>query len=173
MKGMFLKHLQSLLLPVTVLLVIPGIIIYFTRDLTSFWGLHSFNCFIQLTIGITQILTGLFLLAMTIRMFIQIGKGTLAPWNPTRKLVVSGIYRYTRNPMITGVLFVLLGESILLGSFIIFLWFIIFFVVNTVYFLLFEEPGLEKRFGNEYLEYKKNVPRWIPGFTPWERESER
>jgi protein-S-isoprenylcysteine O-methyltransferase Ste14 len=43
----------------------------------------------------------------------------------------------------------------------------LFFAINHVYFILSEEPGLEKRFGQEYLEYKKNVPRWIPRLKPW------
>jgi protein-S-isoprenylcysteine O-methyltransferase Ste14 len=48
-------------------------------------------------------------------------------------------------------------------------WFLLAFGVNHVYFITSEEPGLYKRFGDEYLEYKKNVPRWIPRLTPWSR----
>jgi protein-S-isoprenylcysteine O-methyltransferase Ste14 len=100
-------------------------------------------------------------------MFIRFGRGTIAPWNPTRKLVVSGLYLHVRNPMIIGVLTALLGESLIFHSVQIFTWLIAFFIINNIYFVLSEEPGLTKRFGEEYLEYKRNVPRWIPRLRPW------
>jgi protein-S-isoprenylcysteine O-methyltransferase Ste14 len=111
-------------------------------------------------------------MAITIKMFSKIGKGTLAPWAPTQKLVVMGIYQRTRNPMITGVLIVLLGESIVLSSTAIFLWFLIAAVVNHFYFIRFEEPGLLERFGDAYQVYKDNVPRWIPRRSPWKSDQE-
>jgi protein-S-isoprenylcysteine O-methyltransferase Ste14 len=69
--------------------------------------------------------------------------------------------------MISGVLMTLLGESVVFGSIGIFIWFLLFFIVNHIYFIYSEEPGLERRFGQEYLVYKKNVPRWIPRLKPW------
>ena len=114
---------------------------------------------------------GLYYLFMTIWLFINIGKGTLAPWSPTKKLVVIGPYRHVRNPMIASVIIILLGQSIAFGSAWIFVWFLLFFGTNHIYFVNFEEPGLEKRFGGEYLTYKKNVPRWIPRLRPWTGEN--
>jgi protein-S-isoprenylcysteine O-methyltransferase Ste14 len=104
----------------------------------------------------------------TIRLFVTVGKGTLAPWNPTQRLVVQGIYRHVRNPMISGVFFVLLGEAVLAASLPLFYWLVVFIIGNAVYIPLAEEPGLVKRFGDEYLTYKQNVPRWIPRLTPWD-----
>ncbi len=92
----------------------------------------------------------------------NIGDGTLAPWSPTKKLVTTGLYAYVRNPMILGVITVLAGESISVLSFKIFLWLCIFFIVNNLFFVIYEEPNLEKRFGDHYREYKNKVPRWIP-----------
>ena len=92
----------------------------------------------------------------------MVGKGTLAPWNPTQTLVVQGGYRHIRNPMISGVMFILLGESVVAASVPLLIWFAIFVAVNVVYILMMEEPGLMKRFGEEYLAYKRNVPRWGP-----------
>jgi protein-S-isoprenylcysteine O-methyltransferase Ste14 len=103
----------------------------------------------------------------TISLFATVGEGTLAPWDPTQKLVVRGIYRYVRNPMIIGVLSVLLGEAVFLGSLPVLVWFLIFFAVNATYIPLLEERGLAGRFGDDYLVYKRNVPRWIPRLTPW------
>lgn len=71
--------------------------------------------------------------------------------------------------MITGVFFILIGESLIFHSTSILIWAGIFFLINTTYFLLFEEPGLHDRFGEEYLEYKRNVPRWIPRIKPYEQ----
>lgn len=96
-----------------------------------------------------------------------LGRGTLAPWDPTNKLVVEGVYAYVRNPMISGVSFVVLGESVLLGSLWVFVWFVIVIIVNTIYFKLSEEPGLVKRFGKDYQEYRSNVPMWVPRLKAW------
>ena len=111
--------------------------------------------------------TGFALWAWTARLFARIGQGTLAAWDPTRHLVVAGPYRYVRNPMITAVLGVLLGEAALFGSLALLAWAAAFLAINYVYFLAYEEPGLERRFGEEYLSYKLNVPRWIPRRTAW------
>ncbi len=115
-----------------------------------------------LPVGGAFILIGLYLWLVTVKLFSEIGRGTLAPWNPTRRLVVAGIYRNVRNPMITGVASIILGEAVIFGSGALLLWLLFFVVGNHFYFIFSEEPGLEKRFGEEYLEYKRNVPRWIP-----------
>jgi protein-S-isoprenylcysteine O-methyltransferase Ste14 len=110
----------------------------------------------------------LVLMVATIRLFVTVGKGTLAPWNPTQRLVVRGVYRHVRNPMIAGVFLVLLGEAVLAASLPLLGWFAAFVVVNVLYIPLAEEPGLAKRFSDEYQTYKRNVPRWIPRLRPWE-----
>jgi protein-S-isoprenylcysteine O-methyltransferase Ste14 len=79
-----------------------------------------------------------------------------------------GFVGYTRNPMITGVLTVLFGESVLTGSWSILFWTAFFFTMNHVYFIISEEPGLIKRFAKSYKQYKQHVPRWIPRLTPWQ-----
>jgi protein-S-isoprenylcysteine O-methyltransferase Ste14 len=155
-----LKHLLSLILPVTALVIVPILI---ESNLT----LVVDGCF---AIGLILVIAGMTLLSVTIGMFTRIGRGTLAPWSPPEKLVVSGIYSYVRNPMITGVMIVLLGESLAFHSQNIFIWLIIFFVINNVYFIFSEEPALAARFGDEYLKYKRNVPRWLPRITPWRPE---
>ena len=118
--------------------------------------------------GGVLICLGLVLMVATIRLFVTVGKGTLAPWNPTQRLVVQGIYRHVRNPMISGVSFILLGEALLAASLPLLCWFMFALIVNAVYIPLIEEPGLVKRFGDQYLAYKRNVPRWIPRLTAWE-----
>jgi len=122
---------------------------------------------VLLIAGLLLATCGLLLFLYTVFLFRKAGKGTLAPWAPTQKLVISGPYNYCRNPMISGVLFILTGEALVLNSPGILIWAGIFFLVNTVYFIGMEEPGLEKRFGEAYRQYKKNVPRWIPRLTPY------
>jgi protein-S-isoprenylcysteine O-methyltransferase Ste14 len=76
--------------------------------------------------------------------------------------VIRGPYRFVRNPMIGGVLLVLLGEAALFGSPAILIWLAAVIAVNTVYIPLVEEPGLRRRFGEEYDSYCRAVPRWLP-----------
>lgn len=107
-------------------------------------------------------------MTLTISIFATIGEGTLAPWDPPKRLVVRGVYRHVRNPMISGVLFVLLGEAILFGSMPVFVWFGVFALINAIYIPFVEERALENRFGDDYRLYKQNVPRWIPRLEAWD-----
>jgi protein-S-isoprenylcysteine O-methyltransferase Ste14 len=160
------NQVKSFILPVVVLIIIPGAILWATGFRIG-WGLGLPWDMVIVPAGALLMGAGLYYLSVTIWLFNNIGRGTLAPWSPTRKLVVLGPYRYVRNPMISGVLMTLLGESVVFGSIGIFIWFLLFFIINHIYFIYSEEPGLERRFGQEYLEYKKNVPRWVPRLRPW------
>jgi protein-S-isoprenylcysteine O-methyltransferase Ste14 len=157
-----MKHLLRqwfpFILPVTVLILIPFLI---EHD-------HSVKNIYALMGGGLLMLGGLLVMALTISAFIRIGKGTLAPWSPTKKLVTTGLYAHARNPMISGVLAVLIGESLAFLSLSILLWAIAFYIITTIYFLIYEEPNLENRYGDEYRHYKSNVPRWIPRLSPYQ-----
>jgi len=163
------KHLRAiLLLPGMVLVVIPSTLLWL-GGLDSFHVWQSFPASrLSLPIvGVICICLGLLLMVATLRPFVTVGKGTLAPWEPTHKLVVQGVYRHVRNPMISGVILVLLGEAVLTASLPLFCWFLVAALINAAYIPLSEEPGLVKRFGEDYLAYKRNVPRWVPRWTPW------
>jgi protein-S-isoprenylcysteine O-methyltransferase Ste14 len=150
-----------IILPVNVLVFIPAILLYCVGYR---WTL---NHPALLVLGVIFLLFGLSLAGWTMRLFAVIGKGTAAPWNPPKKLVVSGPYCHVRNPMITSVLTMLLAEALLLNTWWCGGLFVLFWLGNMIYFPFFEEKDLEKRFGESYLEYKRNVPRWIPRLTPW------
>lgn len=162
----FLRHLRAiLLLPVMVTLVIPGLLFFLMRRPDRFlWPPLR-----PLPLGLGLILAGLglTLVVATNILFIKVGRGTLAPWDPTQKLVVQGVYRHVRNPMISGVGFILLGEVIASGFSPLLGWFLGFVLVNLIYMPWLEEPGLEHRFGESYRLYKRHVPRWIPRLRPW------
>jgi protein-S-isoprenylcysteine O-methyltransferase Ste14 len=117
--------------------------------------------------GLGLLLIGLWLFVSSLRRFAGDGNGTLAPWDPPRHLVIRGPYRYVRNPMISGVLFVLFGEALMLLSGPHVQWALIFLVVNFIYIPLFEEQQLKKRFGEAYIEYCRHVPRLVPRLRPW------
>ncbi len=156
-----LKQLVSFILPITVLILVP---LYIEKDI-------SIKNVPTLLLGLLIMIIGLYAMIKSISAFIKIGKGTLAPWSPTKKLVIAGMYRYVRNPMIMGVLTVLIGESIAIMSMQILIWAGIFFLINTTYFVLYEEPDLERKFGDQYREYKRNVRRWVPRWKPFNSNS--
>lgn len=155
-----IKHLRDvILLPFMVTVVIPYLIYNENQVLPDNTGTKI--------LGLLFLSAGLILFFYTVFLFRVYGKGTLAPWTPTQTLIIRGPYKYCRNPMITGVFFILIGESFLLRSANMLIWTFAFFLINTFYFILKEEPDLYKRFGEEYKKYKKNVPRWIPRVRPY------
>jgi protein-S-isoprenylcysteine O-methyltransferase Ste14 len=92
------------------------------------------------------------------------GCGTPAPIAPTKKLVVEGLHRYVRNPMYIGVATIVLGQAVLFQSWHVLEYLAIVLVIVQFFVLFYEEPTLARQFGQEYEEYKKRVPRWIPRF---------
>lgn len=157
------KHLRAiLLLPGLATVIIPGLVIYRTRQVKIGWSLPFPWLLLPPLVGILFTGLGLLLLVKTIGLFMTVGRGTLAPWQPPQRLVVRGIYRQARNPMISGVFSVLLGEAIFLGSWPLAWWALLFALANSLYIPLLEEPGLARRFGKDYMRYKQQTPRWIP-----------
>jgi protein-S-isoprenylcysteine O-methyltransferase Ste14 len=161
----------SLLLPGAVLLVMPGLILLASGWPRSAWDLGSRLNGLLSAAGLALVGGGLTLMSATIRLFHDRGEGTLAPWDPPLHLVVRGIYRHVRNPMHTGLFGVLFGEGILLRSAGVLVLAAVVVWVHLLYIPLFEERGLEQRFGEAYRDYKRHVPRWIPKLRPWEPEA--
>lgn len=118
-------------------------------------------------VGALLVSLGLLLVTWTLRLFVMVGRGTLAPWDETTRLVVRGPYRHVRNPMITGVGTILAGEALFFRSWAIGICLAVFAGVNAIYMPLSEEPGLRRRFGSDYDEYRANVPRWLPRLRAW------
>ncbi len=95
--------------------------------------------------------------------FFATGRGTLAPIDPPRVLVVRGLYRFTRNPMYNGVLAVIAGEAWFFGSLSLLKYALLMLVMFHLFVVLYEEPALTSQFGESYRAYRQAVPRW--GFT--------
>jgi protein-S-isoprenylcysteine O-methyltransferase Ste14 len=161
-----------IVLPGTVLVFIPAAILLATRDSRFALELAS-PAEIWFWLALLAAIIGLALSGWAAALFVKSGQGTPAPWDPPKRLVIQGPYRHVRNPMITGALLMLLAESILFQSLPIATWMTVFFIGNAIYFPLIEEKGLEKKFGDEYRNYKANVPRWIPRTRPWKGKDER
>jgi protein-S-isoprenylcysteine O-methyltransferase Ste14 len=141
------------LLPGTVAVVIPALIVWLGGA-----NIEPATA----VLGAVLAGAGVALVVWTVSLFVRVGGGTLAPWDPASHLVIRGPYRYVRNPMITGVATILAGEALFFRSWGIAIALAAFLAVNAIYFPLVEEPGLRRRFGTEYDEYSARVPRWLP-----------
>ena len=121
----------------------------------------------QMLLAAVLILAGVSPAFESIRRFVVVGRGTLVPTAPTEHLVVSGFYRRVRNPMYVGILIALAGEAILferraMVAYLAIVWLLVHLIV-----CFYEEPTLTRRYGDGYLRFKQNVPRWLPRLTPW------
>jgi len=112
--------------------VIPAAILS-SSHANAGWDLPSFLQVVRFMLGGALLAAGLALFISTVALFAGTGRGTLAPWDQTQRLVVRGPYRHVRNPMISGVIFVLLAEATLFGSVSIFAWALLFALINIVY----------------------------------------
>lgn len=161
-----LRHLAAIvILPVTVLVIVP---VWIARgsDVGVALAPNVSGLLIQV-IGIAALSIGLLLFVVSLSRFATEGKGTLAPWDPPRRLVITGPYRFVRNPMISGVMFILVGEACVLLSRPHAEWALIFCVTTLLYIPIFEEPALAARFGPSYRQYASHVPRFVPRLRPW------
>ena len=157
-----------LILPGNVLITIPFLIFMFSRNSSSYY-LVGFDNFLFYA-AMFFLTLGLLLSIWSVRTFYtRGGEGTPGPWRPISNLIISGPYRYVRNPMILGVVSLLLFESTLFNSMPFLLWAFVFFVGNIIYFKTFEERELIKRFGTDYENYKNEVPMLFPKFTPYDK----
>ena len=164
---MLLRHLLSIaLLPFTVAVLVP---VWIARQsaIVPALGASAGEIALQL-LGTALLGIGLWLFAASLRRFVTEGEGTLAPWDPPRRLVLRGPYRFVRNPMISGLIFVLFSEALILLSRPHAEWATTFLVINLIYIPLLEEPMMAARFGDDYTEYCRHVRRIVPRLRPWQ-----
>ena len=149
-----------LIFPINVMGVIPTFLVWCSWPGGVLEGFpYSFSN-VRSLVAMLLIAVGAGLCWKTVSLFIEYGEGTPAPFDPPRKLVIRGPYIYMRNPMMVAVCLVLSGEALLFASVPLGLWFLFFFGLCLILIPLWEEPDLEKRFGESYREYKQKVPRW-------------
>ncbi|MBI4544289.1 MAG: isoprenylcysteine carboxylmethyltransferase family protein [Gemmatimonadetes bacterium] len=112
--------------------------------------------------GLGMLAAGAALVLTCIFSFAFIGRGTPAPFDAPRRLVVWGPYRWVRNPMYAGVVLALLGATLFLQSPGLLAFTVAFWVIVHLFVLVYEEPTLGRLFGEEYEKYRQQVPRWVP-----------
>lgn len=117
--------------------------------------------------GVVLILAGLPVLLDSFARFALEGLGTPAPVFPTSHLVVTGWYRYVRNPMYVAVVSIIVGQALLFGNVRVLEYGAAAWLVAHLFVLAYEEPKMRSTFAEEYKQFCANVPRWIPRLTPW------
>lgn len=111
--------------------------------------------------GALIFLIGFVIMLICIINFAVQGRGTLSPADPTKKLVATGLYKFSRNPMYVGVTLILIGEAIFFQSVELWRYSLLIFIAFNLFIIFFEEPRLKKDFGEEYSRYCKKVRRWV------------
>lgn len=144
-------------------ILVPGVVAGYVP--WRFFGLQAIQ-FDSLNplhlIAVATIVVGAVLLAICIVDFARYGRGTLAPVDAPRQLVVQGLYRYVRNPMYLSVTAILFGELLLTGTSALRVYWMIWFAAVNLVVIGYEEPTLRNRFGAAYDSYAHEVGRWLP-----------
>lgn len=151
------------------LVIAPGIVAGYVPWLICKWhvGAPLLGTTSLRVVGVLLVAAGLPVLLDSFARFALQGLGTPAPIFPTRHLVVSGLFRYVRNPMYVAVVSLILGQGLLFGSIRVLEYGIAVWVGFFLFVVIYEEPTLRKSYGREYEEFCANVPRWIPRLRPW------
>ncbi|MGH7196303.1 MAG: methyltransferase family protein [Candidatus Saccharimonadales bacterium] len=172
------KQRRALLLPIMVAGVVPPLLAWGSMLTAGWWGwLWGTTGLVWVVLSIVTVasfIMGIFLLITTIASFTRRGE-SLGPWDAITEFVCEGLYRYSRNPMITGVALILLGWILWTGSLWVVFELIAFIIFQLWLILTQEEPELREKFPDRYTLYLQNVPRfwfrlhaWIP---PWEQNN--
>jgi len=151
------------------LLLAPGMVAGVIPWWIAQWRLHPALLGVPALriVGVLLIAAGTPVVLDSFVRFAVQGLGTPAPVFPTRHMVVTGLYRYVRNPMYVGVFTVICGQGLLLGDVRVFAYAAFVWGLFYLFVLGYEEPKLRRSFGDEYGEYSVNVPGWLPRRKPW------
>lgn len=163
------ERLKAVIGSIVFLFVAPGIVAGLIP-----WGISGWRLDLPLLgfepfrwLGVLFLLLGGVLLLETFSRFALQGLGTPAPIAPTKTLVVTGSYRFVRNPMYVAVVSLILGQGLLFGSVAVLVYGLIVWGTVHAFVLVYEEPTLSGNYGEQYERYRANVRRWIPRLTPW------
>jgi protein-S-isoprenylcysteine O-methyltransferase Ste14 len=144
--------------------VAPGTVVGLIPWLITHWEVHAPAW--RIAIGAVLIVAGLIAPVHAFTQFARAG-GTPMPLAPTERLVVTGFNRYVRNPMYVGLLTAILGQALLFGSWWLVLYAAAGWMITAAFVHWYEEPTLVRQYGEQYQNYRRNVPAWIPRLRPW------
>jgi protein-S-isoprenylcysteine O-methyltransferase Ste14 len=151
------------------LVVAPGTLAVYVPWMLDRWQmappLLGFSPFRWL--GVLLIALGLPVLLDSFARFAWQGLGTPAPVAPPKHLVVTGLYRYVRNPMYVAVTSLILGQGLFFGNTTVLAYGLTVWLGFHIFVLAYEEPTLRDKFGDEYKQFCANVRRWLPRIKPW------
>lgn len=157
---MNLLVLRNLLFTILQPGMVAGVVPYWLAN-TQFQNVLRSAFRLPQYIGIVVFTLGLIILFHCIFRFIVEGKGTISPADPTKHLVIKGLYKFSRNPMYVGVMMILIGETIFCSSPSLLIYSILILTAFNLFITYREEPRLKKDFGEEYDTYKRKVRRWL------------
>ena len=147
------------------LVAVPGVVAGLIPWLLTSWRMDDAPLAIRIAGGALVVVGVAFLLHAFARFVIE-GIGTPAPVAPTERLVVGGIYRHVRNPMYLAVGATIVGQALLLGQWGLIAYAVLFFAIVATFVVTYEEPTLERKFGADYVAYRRAVPGWLPRLRP-------
>jgi protein-S-isoprenylcysteine O-methyltransferase Ste14 len=153
----------TLIVPGTVLALLPAALL--AIGLGPFFDLGPARW-----VGLLPLVLGLAVILTCFAAFVRRGRGTPAPYDPPRDLVIAGLYRYVRNPQYLGVVLVTVGEGLLTGAAVLFGYAALLAVAYHLFVKYYEELTLSRLFGEAYVRYREAVPRWLPR---WPRRTRR
>ena len=133
----------------------------------SGWIVRALQAWPIQVAGAMLVVAGIIVLLDSFVRFAVEGLGTPAPAMPTRKLIVSGLYRHVRNPMYVAVVGLILGQALLWADASVLIYGACMWICFHLFVTLYEEPTLRRAFSQEYSAFQMNVPRWIPRLSPW------
>lgn len=171
MRSISSETLSSLISTLAFLfLIVPIFYIWIPYEIISSRFVFSLSMGKFRYIGIIFIISGIFIAISCSINFVLKGKGSPIPFSETEKLIVSGFYRFVRNPLYIAAVFVFSGEGLLFESIGIFIYCVLMFAVFNIQVIM-EETFLKERFGESYKQYCEAVPRWIPRLKPYKDNS--
>jgi protein-S-isoprenylcysteine O-methyltransferase Ste14 len=147
--------------PFSMLYIIP----HFLMRTFSYPGQEGFGIPGVKTAGIVIMWMGLALTLYCVALMFAVGKGTPLVTSAPPKIVARNLYKYTRNPMMWALFILVFGEALLYGQLVLFAWLAAMYRIIHLIVVNYEEPQLERRFGESWHEYCKQVPRWMPRFS--------
>ena len=124
-------------------------------------------------VGLVFVAAGALIYLLCAWDFAFAGKGTPAPIDPPKELVIRGLYKYVRNPMYVGVLSLVLGQALIFEALALFVYAGLLFLAFNLFVLFYEEPALTRKFGEAYRKYREAVPRWIPRSRGWPKGTKK
>ena len=149
------------------LVVVPGVVAGLVPWMLTGWDSAGPPWPLRV-VGALLVAAGVVVLLQAFARFVTEGLGTPAPVAPTERLVVGGLYRYVRNPMYLAVGATIVGQALLLGRWILLAYAAVFGAAVVSFVRAYEEPTLQRTYGEEYDAYRRAVPGWWPRRTPWQ-----